>query len=367
MADLALFYYGLLGFAILLYVILDGFDLGIGVLYGWFADEHERDVLMKSVAPVWDGNETWLVFGGVVLLAAFPSAYAGLLSALYLPVVLMLVGLIFRGVAFEYRFKSKRSKHWWNRAFAIGSVLAAACQGLMLGVVVHGLPAADASSLALFSPLSLLTMVAVPAAYALLASCYLILKCQAPIQARAAQLAQPLLLSVAAAVVAVLAWHYSQQDLPNRWQMLALLVAVCAGFWLWWQLRAFCQLVPSHHHVNMHDDDTSMRAQTPPAHADTTSTNVQSAPPRLTQSSRQERLPFWTTVLAMSAVFVSLLAGLFPDIIPGQLTYLQAAAPLSSLQFMLVGVLLFLPLILTYTCWGYRIFTGKVEQWPEGY
>lgn len=350
MSDLALFYYGLLGFAILLYVILDGFDLGIGVLYGWFVDEHERDVLMKSVAPVWDGNETWLVFGGVVLLAAFPSAYAGLLSALYVPVVLMLVGLIFRGVAFEYRFKSKRSKHWWNRAFAIGSVLAAACQGLMLGAVVHGLPAPDASSLTLFSPLSVLTMVAVPAAYALLACCYLILKCQAPIQTRAAQLAQPLLLYVAIAVAAVLAWHYSQQQVPNRWQILALVIAVGAGLWLWWQLRAFRQSVPQRHDVNLQPGVASP-----------------TTPTTLTQSTRQERLPFWTTVLAMSAVFFSLLAGLFPDIIPGQLTYQQATAPRSSLQFMLVGVLLFLPLILTYTCWGYRIFTGKVEQWPEGY
>jgi cytochrome d ubiquinol oxidase subunit II len=118
--DLALFYFLLLGFAILMYVLLDGFDLGIGILYPWFNSDEEHDHLMRSVAHVWDGNETWLVFGGVILFGAFPAAYALLLSTLYLPIMLMLIGLIFRGVAFEYRFKSTTSKKWWSRAFVRG-------------------------------------------------------------------------------------------------------------------------------------------------------------------------------------------------------------------------------------------------------
>ncbi|MFC6671630.1 cytochrome d ubiquinol oxidase subunit II [Marinobacterium aestuariivivens] len=136
--ELAFFYFLLLGFAILMYVVLDGFDLGLGILYPWFEQESQRDQMMRSISHVWDGNETWLVFGGVVLFAAFPAAYSAILSTLYVPIMIMLIALIFRGVAFEYRFKAHRSKHWWDRAFAIGSTVAAFCQGLMLGAVVQG-------------------------------------------------------------------------------------------------------------------------------------------------------------------------------------------------------------------------------------
>ena len=187
--DIALFYFLLLGFAILMYVLLDGFDLGIGILYPWFNSDAEHDHLMRSVAHVWDGNETWLVFGGVILFGAFPSAYALILSSLYLPIMLMLIGLIFRGVAFEYRFKSDSSKKWWSRAFSLGSTLAAFCQGLMLGSLVQGVPEGiiSQSSLALLTPFTVFTGLAVVAGYALLACAYLVMKSRGAIQHKAAQ------------------------------------------------------------------------------------------------------------------------------------------------------------------------------------
>jgi cytochrome d ubiquinol oxidase subunit II len=342
--DISLFYFLLLGFAILMYVILDGFDLGIGILYPWFDSDAEHDHLMRSVSHVWDGNETWLVFGGVILFGAFPAAYALLLSSLYLPIMLMLIGLIFRGVAFEYRFKSNSSRTWWSRAFSLGSTLAAACQGFMLGVIVQGVPidAVASSSLDLVTPFSLFTALAVPIGYALLGCTYLVMKSRGAIQHKAAQRGRLFvwLVMLAMAIVSLLTLLQSEQILQRwlgGWHPLLLLplplLAILAARLLYQDLG---RVRKSHHQALM-------------------------------VLEKHEDRPFWLAVTLFFLAFIGLLISLFPEVVPGQMSYQVAAAPEASLWFMLPGVLIFVPLILAYTFWGYRIFAGKVEDFEQGY
>lgn len=342
--SLPLFYFLLLGFAILMYVLLDGFDLGIGILYPWFNSDAEHDHLMRSISHVWDGNETWLVFGGVILFGAFPLAYASLASLLYLPIMLMLIGLIFRGVAFEYRFKSLRSKIWWNRAFAMGSSVAAFCQGLMLGAVVQGIEYSSQSLAGLpwLNPFSLFTGLAVMAGYALLGCTYLTMKSRGDIQQKAARYGQRLLLFVMLAMLLVSLWTlYSQPAVRGRWfggwhsliLMLLPLLAVLAARLLFRDLGRVQRQFAATANINP----------------------------------RHESRPFWLAAALFLLAFAGLVVGLFPYLLPPQLSFGQAAAPDSSLRFMLPGIVIFLPLILAYTLWGYHIFRGKVEDFEEGY
>lgn len=335
--DLALFYFLVLGFAIFMYVLLDGFDLGIGILYPWFNQGGERDHLMRSISHVWDGNETWLVFGGVVLFAAFPAAYAGITSTFYLPIMLMLFALIFRGVAFEYRFKSDTSRPYWDFAFSAGSAVAAFCQGMLLGSLVQGVPADvdSLSSLHWLTPFSILTGFSVMAGYALLAACYLFMKSRGRIQAHSAKLAKRLLLITLLAMVIVSLWTVaSQVEIRQRWfsglnflwlsplPIITLVVAVLA-----WR------------DLNRHS---------------------------VGQSHHEDR-PFWYAATLFLLGFAGLVVGLFPYLIPRQLTFMDAASPDSSLLFLLPGICIFVPLICAYTFWGYRVFAGKVEDYQEGY
>jgi cytochrome d ubiquinol oxidase subunit II len=335
--DLALFYFLVLGFAIFMYVLLDGFDLGIGILYPWFNQSGERDHLMRSISHVWDGNETWLVFGGVVLFAAFPAAYAGITSTFYLPIMLMLFALIFRGVAFEYRFKSDTSRPYWDFAFSAGSAVAAFCQGMLLGSLVQGVPADvdSLSSLHWLTPFSILTGFSVMAGYALLAACYLFMKSRGRIQAHSAKLAKRLLLITILAMVIVSLWTMaSQVEIRQRWfsglnflwlsplPIITLVVAVLA-----WR------------DLNRHS---------------------------VGQSHHEDR-PFWYAATLFLLGFAGLVVGLFPYLIPRQLTFMEAASPDSSLLFLLPGICIFVPLICAYTFWGYRVFAGKVEDYQEGY
>nr|WP_232827929.1 cytochrome d ubiquinol oxidase subunit II [Marinomonas shanghaiensis] len=337
MMDLALFYFLVLGFAIFMYVLLDGFDLGIGILYPWFDQEGERDHLMRSISHVWDGNETWLVFGGVVLFAAFPAAYAGIASTFYLPIMIMLFALIFRGVAFEYRFKSDTSRPYWDFAFSAGSAIAAFCQGMLLGSIVQGVPVGvdSLSSLHWLTPFSILTGFSVMAGYALLAACYLFMKSRGRIQAHAAKLGKRLLLITILAMVMVSLWTVaSQVDIRQRWfsglnflwlsplPIITLVVAVLA-----WR------------DLNSHSSGVI----------------------------RHEGRPFWYAATLFLLGFAGLVVGLFPYLIPRQLTFMEAASPDSSLLFLLPGICIFVPLICTYTLWGYRVFAGKVEDYQEGY
>ena len=190
----------IIGFGVMMYVLLDGFVLGLGILTPFADDEHQRDHMMNTAAPIWDGNETWLVLGGAGLLAAFPKAYALVLSTLYLPILLMLIALIFRGVAFEFRFKAHTSRWLWGVAFHVGSLLAAFAQGVILGALVDGIvplaPGRTHGAFAWFSPFAIMTGVAVVCGYALLGATWLILKTEGRLQRIAFDLTRPLMVAV---------------------------------------------------------------------------------------------------------------------------------------------------------------------------
>ena len=325
----------IIGFAVIMYVLLDGFVLGIGVLAPFARDEQQLDLMMNTAAPIWDGNETWLILGGSGLLAAFPKAYATMLSALYLPVLLMLIALIFRGVAFEFRFKATRGKPFWGGAFALGSMVAAFAQGVMLGAIVEGLPRAAAGGIQLpsafqwFSPFSMLTGVAVLFGYALLGATWLVLKTGGGLQQVARTLTRPLVLVVVAFMGLVSAWlPFLDSRIMARWfdnghfWWLAPvpLLALANAFALW----------------------------------------------RAAMAEGRDARPFVLTLAFFALGFAGLVIGIWPNIVPPDLSLWDAASSPSSQLFLGVGIVFLLPAILGYTWWSYRVFRGKVEA-GEGY
>lgn len=329
--DLTIVWAFLIAFAIFAYIVLDGFDLGVGILFPAFGKGRPRDVLMNSVAPVWDGNETWLVLGGGGLFAAFPLAYAVLMPALYAPVVAMLLGLILRGVAFEFRWRTVRAKWAWDLAFWAGSLVAALCQGVILGAVLQGVQIEGRAYAGgwwdWLTPFSLLAGVSVVAGYGLLGATWLVMKTEDDIQARARRLAWPFAAATLAGIVAVsAATPFLDADYARRWfsfpnvlatAQVPLLVTLCAaGLFL------------------------SLRAA-------------------------REVLPFLFSLALFALSFAGLGVSLFPFIIPGRLSIWDAAAPYSSQLFMLVGAGVLIPIILAYTAYAYWVFRGKVGH--EGY
>src|SRR5690606_26521415 len=208
---------------IFMYVVMDGFDLGIGILFLFMPDKEDRDIMMNTVAPVWDGNETWLVLGGAGLLAAFPLAYSVILSAFMLPLIFMLLGLVFRGVAFEFRFKSHaRRRHWWDKAFIFGSISATFFQGVTLGAYMHGLSVADRSYvggvLDWISPFSIFTGLGLIVAYALLGCTWLMLKTHEALYERMRRLARPLTLVLLGVIAIISIWTpLTHQAIAQRW------------------------------------------------------------------------------------------------------------------------------------------------------
>ncbi|CAM5792837.1 cytochrome d ubiquinol oxidase subunit II [Castellaniella caeni] len=326
-------WYAVIGFAVLMYVLLDGFVLGIGILSPFADDEHQRDHMMNTAAPIWDGNETWLVMGGAGLMAAFPKAYAIVLSSLYLPVLFMLIALIFRGVAFEFRFKATRSRALWGAAFALGSVGAAFMQGLILGALVEGMPLTGGKyihdpAFAWFSPFSVLTGVAVVFGYALLGATWLILKTEGRVQRIAFDLTRPLMLAVIAFMLLVSTWlPFLDSSLMTRWftwpgflylsPVPVLAIANAAALWL--------AVIRNH-----------------------------------------EVAPFALSLCFFVLGFIGLVAGIWPNIVPPTLTIWQAASPVASQGFVLVGVVIMIPAVLAYTVYSYRVFRGKVQA-GEGY
>ena len=326
-AWLPVVWYGVIGFGVLMYVLLDGFVLGLGILAPFAEDEHQLDHMMNTAAPIWDGNETWLVLGGAGLLAAFPKAYAVVLSALYLPVLLMLIALVFRGVAFEFRFRAQRAKAAWGVAFSLGSLLAAFAQGVILGALVEGMPLQEGKYVGgtfdWFSPFSMLTGAAVVFGYALLGSTWLVLKTEGRLQAMARTMTRPLVLVVVVFMGLVSAWlPFLDSRLMARW---------FEGGNFWW-LSPVPLLV------------------------------LANALALWRAALRQGRdaAPFVLTLCFFVLGFAGLVLGMWPYIVPPGLTLWQAASPPSSQGFVLVGLVVLLPAILGYTAWSYRVFRGKV-------
>jgi cytochrome d ubiquinol oxidase subunit II len=320
----------LLGTAVALYVILDGFDLGIGILFPYAGSERERDQMMNSIAPFWDGNETWLVLGGGGMFVAFPKAYAVIMPAFYLPVIVMLLALVLRGVAFEFRAVS-RSKTYWNVAFATGSTLAGLCQGVILAGLSEGIKVENGAfaggSFDWATPFGLLCAIGVVAGYALLGSTWLIMKTDGEVQARARLQARPLLLAVLVLMALVSLWTPLAFDrIAARWFSIPnilflwpvpLITAIIAYLdWLW-----------------IRDRDV---------------------------------LPFLSSIALFLLGYLGLVISVFPYLVPPSLTIWQTAAVPASQIFMLLGTIGLLPLILCYTGFVYWLFRGKVRE-GEGY
>ncbi|WPC04442.1 cytochrome d ubiquinol oxidase subunit II [Pseudomonas benzenivorans] len=331
--DLSLIWAVIIAFGVMMYVVMDGFDLGIGILFPFVGDDGERDVMMNTVAPVWDGNETWLVLGGAALFGAFPLAYAVVLSALYLPLILMLLGLIFRGVAFEFRFKAKAAKrHIWDKAFIGGSLAATFFQGVALGAYIDGFEVVDRAyaggALDWLTPFSLFCGLALIAAYALLGCTWLIMKTEGRLQQQMHDLARPLVIVLLAVTGIVSLWTpLAHAEIAQRWFSLPnlfwfmpvpVLVLVCT----WALLRAVAR--------------------------------------------NANYSPFLLTLTLIFLGYSGLGISLWPNIIPPSVSIWDAAAPPQSQGFILVGALFIIPFILMYTAWSYYVFRGKVRV-EDGY
>lgn len=329
---LPLIWTAILGIAVALYVVLDGFDLGIAILFPANPEEHRRDVMMNSVAPFWDGNETWLVLGGGGLFVAFPKAYGLIMPAVYLPLIIMLLALVFRGVAFEFRWVSKPNHQFWDLAFAWGSIVAAFMQGVILATILQGIPAENGAyaggSFDWLTPFALFTGAATVAGYALLGATWLVMKTEGEVATVAREHAKKLLLVVMAAMLIVSLWTPLAIDriferwfsMPNFIYLLPIPLLTAYAAWICWR--------------GLHSG------------ADTQ--------------------PFLASVAIFLLGFVGLAISSFPYMVPTTLTLWDAAAHPSSQLFMLVGTLVLLPMILGYTVFVYYTFRGKIRP-GEGY
>lgn len=318
----------IIAFGLFMYVLLDGFDLGIGLIFPFFPDDRERDLMMRAIAPVWDGNETWLVLGGAALYAAFPAVYSIALSALYLPIVFMLICLIFRGVSFEIRGKATRTKNLWNLAFILGSAGASFFQGVILGAYLKGIPIAggrfSGDPFFWIQPFSLLTGLGLMSTYALLGAAWLVIKTDGDLQRRMHRLLWPLTVVLLIFMAAVSVWTpLSDAQIASRWfdsgllsrLVLAPSLAVIAAFFMFRAVK--------------------LRARV---------------------------APFVLALVLVLLGYVGLLFSIWPYAIPYSLTLAEASAPRSSQLFALVGAIVILPIIIAYTTAGYWVFRGKVAE-----
>src|SRR5271170_5295303 len=326
-----LFWTAILAISTLLYVLLDGFDLGVGIISGGAGSRTRRDAMMGAIAPIWDGNETWLVVTGVVLWGAFPIVYATLLSAFYLPLVLMLAGLILRGVAFEFRDRTERWRWLWDLSFAGGSLVAAFMQGLTVGALVAGLPIAEGrytgGDFGWLSFFSLLCGVGLCIGYALLGASWLVRKCDGPVRASAFRLIP--ILSFALLLFLLVVFGFALVEdlrIMNRWlERPYLLVFPAIG------VVAAILLAKS----------------------------IQR---------RSDRAPYRLVAIFFLAAFGTLALSFWPYMIPFSITIEEAAAPHSSLAFMFWGAGLFVfPLMLLYTATNYSVFRGRIRPDADQY
>ena len=330
--DLQNFWAGIIAVAVLAYVILDGFDLGIGILFPTAKSAFERDVMMNSVAPVWDGNETWLVLGGGGLLAAFSLAYAVVLPALYAPIIAMLVGLILRGVAFEFRWRTARGKFLWDWSFFFGSVIAAFAQGIALGALVQGIPVANRAYSGgwwnWLTPFSLLTGLALLVGYVLLGSTWLNMKVTGALQDRMRNYAKWAAIGLLALMGIVSVWT-------------PFLQPIYFARWFAWPAALYSAIVPVLVLLCAWALYNGLKR----------SKDVQ---------------PFVASLGLFVVSFIGLGISFYPYIVPPTVTIHDAAAPVASLMFMLPGVLVLVPIIIVYTAFSYWVFRGKVDN-ESGY
>ena len=327
MIDFVLLWTVILGVGVFLYVLLDGFDLGVGILYRFAPDTKSRNLIMNSIVPVWDGNETWLVLGGVGLFAAFPLAFAIIMPAVYFPIAVMLLALVFRGVAFEFRFRDAERRTFWDHAFNYGSLVATFAQGVVLGSFVQGFEVDGrhfaGGSFDFLTPFSLFTGVALVFGYALLGAGWLILKTEGELQALARRLGLWCLLGTLAAIGVVSIWTpLTNAEIAQRWFsmpnviVLSIIPIITLGiaFACWRALQG-----------------------------------------------KSEIGPFAAAVGLFVMSYIGIAISLWPMIVPYHYTLWDAASSADTQVFMLLGTLFLLPVILVYTGWSYWVFRGKVR------
>lgn len=327
--DLPVIWFGIIVFATLMYIVMDGFDLGTGMLFLAIRDPQDRTIMVNSVAPVWDGNETWLVLGGAALFGAFPLAYAVIIDALSIPLTLMLGGLIFRGVAFEFRSHATTShRAFWDKAFLYGSLLATFTQGIVVGAVVNGFTVNGrqftGGTFDWLTPFTLFCGAGLTITYGLLGATWLVMKSEGQLQQTLRRYARRLLLALLLTIAIVSLWTPLQHPaIARRWfsfpelgfLLVVPLLVIVFGAGAWFSLAH-----PARH-----------------------------------------VLPFMLTLGLVFTGFCGLGISIWPHIIPPDVTLWQAAAPAQSQGFMLFGALLILPVILGYTFWSYYVFRGKVQ------
>ena len=326
--DLPLIWGGLVALAVFIYVLLDGFDLGCGILFPFAGSDKDRSRIMNSIAPFWDGNETWLVLGGGGLFAAFPVAYGIIMSGLYLPVIFMLFGLIMRGVAFEFRFKATTHRYVWDAFFFIGSIVAAFLQGVMPGALIQGMEASNrlytGGPFDWFTPFALVCGVAVVIGYALLGSTWLVIKTEHNLQVWARKVSGWMLYALVAAMIVVTVFMYfSDIDAVGNWFSMPSILYL-----------APMPIIVALLFFVMRKDLTGER----------------------------EYRPFLLTAALFLMGYIGVCSAIFPYIVPYQMTIYEAAAADTSLSFMLVGAGIMLPIILSYTAFAYYTFKGKTDH-----
>jgi cytochrome bd ubiquinol oxidase subunit II len=317
----------ILAVAVFFYDALDGFDLGVGMLYNFAPDRSARNLVMNSIAPIWDGNETWLILGSIGLFAAFPLAFATIIPAVYFPILLMLLALIFRGLAFEFRYRDAEHRTFWDHGFAFGSALAGFFQGVVLGSFIQGSQVEGrhfiGSSFDCFTPFSIFTGVGLMTGYALLGAGWLVIKTEGALQDWARALGRRCLIGTTIAIIVVSLWTpFIDPHIAARWfswpniALLAPVPVITAGLVIyeWWSLN-----------------------------------------------SNWDHGPFLGALALFMMSYLGIAISLWPMIVPGHFTLDQAAASQSTQAFLLVGTLVLLPVILLYSAWSYWVFRGKVR------
>jgi len=318
----------ILGIGVFFYVLLDGFDLGVGILYAFAPHREARKLMMNSIAPVWDGNETWLILGVVGLLAAFPLAFAIIIPAVYFPVLIMLLALAFRGVAFEYHFGEAAHITVWDRGFSVGSLIATFAQGIILGAFIQGFAVNDrlfvGSSWDCFTPFSLFTGLALVFGYGLLGACWLILKTEGELQRSARHQGRICLIGVIFAIIIVSAWTpFVDPSVRQRW--------------FTWPNLLYFSPIPL------------------------VTAALAIVEWRLLKKSN-DIMPFFGALALFLLGYLGLAVSLFPMIVPFHFTIWQAASSPETQLFLAIGTLILLPIILIYTAWSYWVFWGKVRS-----
>jgi cytochrome bd ubiquinol oxidase subunit II len=326
MNTLAFIWSGLIAFGIIMYVLLGGFDIGIGILSAFIREEKYRDIMVSTILPVWDGNQTWLVFGGAALYGAFPIAFSTILPIMYIPIFIMVIALLFRGISFEFRLKAIKTKRLWEICFFLGSITATAAQGVTLGTFVQGFsnPYVINNSFIPFwiNPFCIFCVIALIFGYILLAADYLIIKTTGELQARCFKIANIVQYIILLGFIIVSAWSpFLNPEIKARWfnltdmPFLAILPLLTLIFFVlhWRAIRT-----------------------------------------------KHEHIPFWSAIGMFLMCYSGFIISIYPYIVPRTITFSEAAAPRSSLIFMLVGACIMLPALLYYTYHSYKIFRGKV-------